>query len=165
MELHHTLTQASSELPTLDSSPAKIHVSSIKRWTSKKTENGITDSESRNGAVIRVTGEIDENGLKAKKTWDFEWPDKDLKKLEDSLTLISRHIDSPRRKNYSLEGLRNDAYIDIYNWLRIGWIDNNKTNFAAYIIFFKDGRNMKAEFRGYSHLCTFREYIYRALSL
>jgi len=83
-----------------------------------------------------------------------------LKKLEDGLSLISRHIDSRHGSLRHIEGTL-EAFVDVFDWLRIGWVDE-KEKWKAYIRFLKDGKEMRSEFEDYPSLRKLRDALHQA---
>lgn len=65
------------------------------------------------------------------------------------------------RRNYRFL-IRKEAFQDIFDWLRIGWVDQNK-DFYGYVRFQKNGEYMESVFDNINDLGGFRSAVEQAL--
>lgn len=152
--LNYEYTQAAIAVPV--ASGAKITVVTVQRWTSND-HNAKTKH-----LLIRVVGEISERGKTWTEEWEWEWPDVDLKRLEIELGDIRKHNPDQRIRG---ELLPNEVYVQVYDWLRIGAIDEGVKKWTGYIRFTKDKKTMTSLFTEMPSLVAFRDSLYRAINV
>jgi hypothetical protein len=69
---------------------------------------------------------------------------------------VNEHVDKRTRTEN-----RSEVFVDAYDWLRMGWIDENNT-WKAYVRFAKNGHLMVSEFDDIPALIRFRNALSRA---
>ena len=61
-----------------------------------------------------------------RRRFSFIWPEKDAKRLADAIRLLAWHVEN---RNF-VTGRESEVYVEIYDWLRIGWLDWEEGFFA-----------------------------------
>ena len=108
---------------------------------------------------VKVDGTQTEKNETYPVTWEFDWPDNDLKPLEDALSEIHNYVQG-RQPHVTFP---REVYIDLYPWLRLGWVDENQT-WYGYLEFRKENQIMNARFPDWPAMAEFRSIIYRAVN-
>lgn len=91
--------------------------------------------------------------------WEFAWPDEGIDKLHAGFLAIRNHVD--RRHAYHDGGLKREAYVDVYPWLRLGWVDL-AGKWYGYILFTKENHTVTARFPNFESMVEFRHILNRA---
>jgi hypothetical protein len=148
--LTYVKTIASEEVPAESGAKLTAETYLVSTSTDKK--------EQRKNTVLKCCGEVGEMGRTWEEEWTFDWPDKDDKKLEQVINHLQRYVDTriPR------SGLPTEAYVDVYPWLRVSWIDT-KDSWSAVIRISKDERSMTTKVKDMGGLWAFRTCVGRAL--
>ena len=130
---------------------ATIVVSGDLCWTSESPNSKVTNTS------VVVTGAMTEKGHSWTESWTFTFPASGLAKLDEAMRAISDYVDrrQPRSSN------RREAYVDVFDWLRVGWIDE-KEKWRGYIRFKRAEQVLESEFSDVSSLLTFSSAIARA---
>ena len=131
--LNYQYTQATVAIPMR--SGAQFTAESYRVWTSKNP------NEKNTKVVLIVRGDLEERDAKWKEEWVFDWSDGEMNKLETAFHLIDRHVEQRAARSEK----RQEVFVDVNDWLRVGWIDEKRA-FRAYLRVTKNGKTMEAEF-------------------
>lgn len=108
---------------------------------------------------LRVTGTIKDNARMYLDTWDFDWPDNDVQRLEIALMAINDLF----QRNPAEVQVEMEVYSDVYDWLRVGGIGQGKTR-HCYVEFMKDALSLRANLETYDALVGLRDIINKCIN-
>ena len=92
-------------------------------------------------------------------TWDFDWPDNDVQRLEIALMAINDLF----QRNPAEVQVEMEVYSDVYDWLRVGGIGQGKTR-HCYVEFMKDALSLRANLETYDALVGLRDIINKCIN-
>lgn len=123
----------------------------------------VWDSSQPAKRIRQVVVEVSRGGLDptpaARRKFAFVWPDADVGRLEDALRQIGWHVEN----RPFVSGPESEVYLDVYDWLRLGWIAN-ESDWAAVADFHRDGETIRAELDDLTTLHALKNFIAPALA-
>ena len=117
-------------------------------WTSAEPER-----RTRQIVVEADYGTADA-GPADRRKFAFVWPEPNVNRFEEALRLIGWHVEN---RTFA-SGQENDAYVELYDWLRVGWLDR-EAGFSAYVDFHHEGSCLRIELDALTSLHEFKTLI------
>lgn len=146
LTMHYREVQSSTQL--LSRNHVVITVRAEILWNSAHPEK-----KTRQVVVEASRGTVD-GPPAARRKFAFVWPDPDLRRLDEALRLIGWHVENrPFVSEHESE-----VYIEVYDWLRLGWI-TNVAEWAAVVDFHRDGVTLRAELDDLSALHALKNFV------
>jgi len=132
----YRITKSRVDLVTTSDSKAKVEVHQILNFT------GDRPADKKQAFLFKASGEMDEKGVSYPVEWEFECESSEIKILDESFYEIDQYVKgSTAARSESL--LPREAFSDVNEWLRLGWLDENGS-FYGYLEFKKDSEVLRS---------------------